>query len=298
MKISYSPYLLKKINKLNSREQSNTQSGALIKVTEGESWGAADLCPKPEMGDDLLEDEIKNRGFLFARALELAQEDLEARLAKKSLLQNKFLKNNFLISDYRNVDLNQPFYAKQTVKIKADRDILSLSQLLNSLTADLRVRLDFNSCLNKNEFEDFLKLLSVEAKRKIEYIEDPSVFCIDWKRWNVVIPLAFDFQKTQYSQEFAKYRILKPSRQKVMKCDNFTLTSAMEHPVGLAHGLRLAQQMANNDSGFLTLDLFEAGDFNKYFEQKVNYLNFSQLALNDFGIGMSEELNKLTWREL
>lgn len=298
MKIAYSRYVLKKKVKLNSLDHANIQRGALIKVFEGESWGVADLCPKPELGDDLLENEIKNRGFLFARALELAQEDLAARLAKKSLLQNKSMKNNFLISDYLNVDLGQPCYAKQTVKIKADRDISSLSQLLNSLTADLVVRLDFNSCLSITEFEDFLKLLSAEAKSKIEYIEDPTIFCFNWKIWNTFIPLAFDFQKTQYNAEFAKYRIIKPSRQNMVTCKNFTLTSAMEHPVGLAHGLRIAQQMAVGDSGFLTLDLYETGNFNKYFEQKENYLNFTPLALNDFGIGMSEELNKLQWSEL
>ncbi len=150
MKISHSPYLLKKNNKLNSMHQSHAQSGALIKVIEGEAWGVGDLCPKPELGDDLLENEIKKKGFLFSRALELAQEDLEARLEKKSLLQNKFIKNNYLISDYRNANFNLPCYANQTVKIKADRDILSLSHLLNSLTANLRVRLDFNSCLNSS----------------------------------------------------------------------------------------------------------------------------------------------------
>ena len=161
------------------------------------------------------------------------------------------------------------------------------------------MRIDFNSILTLEEFEALLSLLSAEAKSKIEYIEDPTRFNIKWKNWNNIIPLAFDFQQTEYNPNFAKYLIVKPSRQRLMSgLINFTLTSAMDHPIGVAHGLRMAQNFAQNDSGFLTLDLFEKTDFNKYFEQNGSYLNFSSMALNDFGIGMSDELNKLKWVDL
>lgn len=299
MRAIYSPYHLKKKTKLNSQEQTDTQRGVLVKIIEGDSWGVADLCPKPELEDDSLENEIKNKGFLYLRAVELALEDLEARRAKVSLLKNKFVKNNFLITDYNTADLNQALYANQTIKIKADRDIRSLSQILNNLIADVKIRIDFNSILTHEEYETFLNLLSSEAKAKIEYIEDPTIFNIKWKNWNNIIPLAFDFQQIEYNPEFAKYLIVKPSRQRLVSgLKNFTLTSAMDHPVGVAHGLRMAQNFAQNDSGFLTLDLFEKTDFDKYFDQNGSYLNFSSTALNDFGIGMCDELNKLKWVEL
>lgn len=297
MKIFYSRYLLKKKLLLNSQDSPGSQTGALIKIVEADYWGVADICPKPELGDDSLENEIKNRGLLFNRARELAQEDLEARRAQKSLLLNKPIVNNFLVTDYKTADLNQSRYVGQTVKIKADHDILSLSRILNGLVNDLLIRLDFNSILNAEEFRTFLKLLSSETIKKIEYIEDPTVFNAEWKNWNSIVPLAFDFQRGDYNVEYAHYRIIKPSRQKIEPDAYYTLTSAMEHPVGLAHGLRIAQQRAQNISGFLTLNLFEPDVFNKYFEQNENHLNFSALALSDFGIGMSQELLKLQWDE-
>lgn len=296
MRAVYSPYLLQKKFKLNSREQTDAQRGALIKIIVGDNWGVADLCPKPELGDDSLENEIKNKGFLYLRAVELALEDLEARRAKVSLLKNKFVKNNFLITEYNTADLNHALYVNQTIKIKADRDTKCLSQILNNLITDVKIRIDFNSILLAEEYEIFLSLLSTEAKAKIEYIEDPTKFNAKWKTWNNIIPLAFDFQQTEYDLDFAKYLIVKPSRQRLVSgLKNFTLTSAMDHPVGVAHALRIAQDFAQNDSGFLTLDLFEKTEFDKYFEKNSNYLNFSSMALNDFGVGMSDELNKLKW---
>ena len=66
----------------------------------------------------------------------------------------------------------------------------------------------------------------------------------------------------------------------------------------MAHALRIAQDHATTDSGLLTLDLYDDNVFTKYFEQKSNYLNFTDLALQDYGIGMSEELGKLQWTDL
>ncbi len=299
MKKAFSPYILQKKFRLNSLDQLQPQKGALLKIMDSGAWGVADLSPKPELGDDSIEFEINNGGPLYLRALELAQEDLEARRAGKSLLQNKFIRNNFLINDYKTADLNQALYANNILKIKGDRDIKHLSQVLNSMTADARIRLDFNSILSPDEYRDFLNLLTLETKNKIEYVEDPTVFNLKWKSWNSIIPLAFDFQNVKYDIEFAKFQIIKPGRQKVpYDIKNFTLTSAMDHPVGVAHGLRIAQQLAENDSGFLTLDLFEDIGFNKYFVQNKNYLNFSELALQDIGIGMTEALNNLQWVEL
>lgn len=300
MKTFFSPYSLRKRQRLNSLEQSSMlQPGTLIKIVDGEGWGVADLCPRIEMGDDSPENEIKKKGRLYRRSLELAAEDLNARQAKISLLQDKFVKNNFLITDYKTADLNRDIYADHTIKIKADRDVKILSHILNSLVTDIKVRIDFNSILSNEEFEVFLNLLSVRAKNKIEYIEDPTRICNEWKNWNKILPLAFDFQPGEYSAELAMFQIIKPSRQNVPgDLSHVTLTSAMDHPVGVAHGLRIAQKSARSDSGFLTLDLFENNNFQKYFEQKNNYLNFSSLALCDFGIGMSEELAKINWIEL
>lgn len=269
----------------------------LLKISDGKHWGVADLCPKPELGDSDYEIEIELRGPLYRRAHELACEDLEARQKKVSLLADKPVKNNFLIADYRTAEFKKNF-SGQTVKIKGDQDIIGLSRFLNTLEPEVRIRIDFNSALSVREFGEFLSSLSDSSRKKIEYIEDPTPICPEWKRWNKLIPLAFDFQPGEYNVELADFQILKPSRQALPeKRGRITLTSAMDHPIGVAHGLRTAQKYATTDSGFLTLDLYETG-FEKYFVQQENYLNFSEAARLDSGIGMTAELEKLTWAAL
>ena len=61
-------------------------------------------------------------------------------------------------------------YSNQTVKVKGDRDIQALSRILNAIDFEIKIRLDFNSCLTNEEFETFLSLISLATKNKIEYI--------------------------------------------------------------------------------------------------------------------------------
>ena len=264
-------------------------------VREDESWGVADLCPKPELGDADYVVEIKNHGPLYKRAIELAHEDLEARRNNVSLLADKPLRNNFLVTDYRLTEVFKKNLSGKTVKIKGDRDVVGFSRYLNAIESEVKLRVDFNSVLTGEEFEKFLSLVAESTRNKIEYIEDPTPICAQWKQWNKVIPLAFDFQPSEYNSEYAEIQIVKPSRRALPERQGrVTFTSAMDHPVGVAHGLRIAQKFATTDSGFLTLDLYET-PFEKYFDQQENELNFSEIARSDTGIGMSVELEKLVW---
>lgn len=290
MKISFSPYLLR-------RRKSGFQQGALIRISDGKNWGVADICPRIDLGDLPFEEEIQHQGKLYSRTIELAQEDFVARKNRISLLQNRPVRNNFLILDFTHIDLD--LFSGQTIKIKAGPDVEALSQKLNRLNTDVKIRLDFNNCLAPSEFDKFLDLLGSAALRRIEYIEDPTPLCNEWQNWNKKISLAFDFQHGSYDPDYARFRIIKPSRQNLPDdLRNITLTSAMDHPVGVAHALRIAQAKATSDSGLLTLDIYDDNIFTKYFEQKQNYLNFTDLALHDSGIGMSEELTKLQWTDL
>lgn len=303
MKLSVSPYrLLKKpLGSVNARDTAIYQEGALLRFQQGEDWGVADICPRTELGDDPWQKQISDRGFLFLRAMELALEDMLARKNAKSLLSYRQVRNNYLVTDYKAENLNQARYAEQTVKLKADRDIESMAAVLNGIHIPVRIRLDFNSCLEASLFEKFLGMLNDTTRKKIEYIEDPTPYTSEWRGWNIQIPLAFDFQQAEYKSDWASYRILKPVRERIppdYDMSRITLTSAMDHPVGIAHGLRLAQQCAQTDSGFLTLSLYEETPFHRFFVQKENMLTFSEAALGDTGIGMTEELNRINWREL
>lgn len=298
MKIYYSPYQLLKKTKLNSSDRPGEQQGALIRLAEGSDWGVADLSPKIELGDADYTEQMAKRGPLFLRAIELARADLNARKDSRSLLDTTEVENNFLITDYRNTDMNASRFAGKTLKIKGDRNLLALTDSLNTVNDGVTLRVDFNNCLSDVDFSQWLLSMPAELKRKIQYIEDPTPLSENWKIWSRQIALAYDFQKAKYSEKFCRYRIFKPTREAVSSnCDRTVLTSAMEHPVGLAHGLRLAQELKPKTvSGFLTLDLFQETDFHSYYRQQDNYLSFAPAALNDSGIGMTAELDRLDWR--
>lgn len=297
MKLSCSSYKLKKRTALNALKQESYQEGALLRLVDGEDWGVADLCPKLEFGDQDWQTEIKERGLLFLRATELAIEDLLARKNKKSLLSDKKVSNNYLITDVFSMDLDQSHFSEKSVKIKCGRDIQTLLQKLNAIAVDLRLRLDFNNTLEAQQFEIFLKGLNSTTKSRIEYIEDPTPMSEQWKEWNQEVPLAYDFQTQNYREEWADFLIIKPSRQSLPleKKGKIVLTSAMEHPVGFAHALRIAQSLAVRDSGFLTLDLYEDSGFGQCFVQDKNTVSFSKEALSEYGIGMSQQLSQLSW---
>lgn len=296
MKLSCSVYTLRKRTTLNALQQEAVQEGVLIRLSEGEDWGVADICPKPEFGDRDWKSEIQEKGMLFLRATELAIEDLLARKNKRSLLTDRKISNNFLITDIFSEDLNHSDYQEKTLKIKCDARINELAVKLNVVRSDIKLRLDFNNVLNSEQFDRFLLSLHPDTIRKIEYIEDPVPFCERWKDWNQKVPLAYDFQQKPYREDWAAYQIIKPSRQSVSSVKpRLTYTSAMEHPVGFAHALRIAQKLAINESGFLTLNLYEPTEFHHYFITDKNLIGFSANALSDFGIGMTEELDKLQW---
>lgn len=309
MTIFFSKYKLEKKNSLNAKDALDFQEGALIKVQDEEDgWGVADLCPWPNLGDPSLDEELQNQGPLFQRSLELAMQDLKARKEKKSLLVDKLVENNLIITDFKNFDLSKKIFG--TVKIKGSSQLDHFIEFLEKLSVqDIKIRLDFNSSLSAAEFNYFLNGLAKSVMAKIEYIEDPTVWnSINWANWNKVIPLGFDFISAdpfKYEQAWT-YLIIKPSRQSakklIQKCEQlnkkFTLTSAMDHPIGLAHGLRYAQKYASGASGFLTLDLYKKTEFNSYFKIEGSHVGFSQAALDDIGIGMTSELNNLVWKLL
>lgn len=296
MKIYYSPYSLRKKNKVNAQDTAATREGVLIKVEEGEHWGVADLAPWPELGDLKWQDELKTEGLLFQRALFLAQVDLDARRAEVSLLKDQPVTNNYLVTDFSLHNPKDPSWIGQTIKIKGTTDISGLAQFIHALPNDLKIRIDFNNCLNPDLFESFLGKVFL-AVDKIEYIEDPTPYEIEsWSGWNQMIPLAWDFQNETPAEFSYSHRIVKPTRIEIPAKIDYTLTSDMGHPVGLAHGLRLAQNFALNASGFLTLDLFETTNFNSYFVQSGVQLNFAKKALQETGIGMTEELTRLSWQ--
>jgi hypothetical protein len=268
MQLKISPYILTKRQKQNARDSSLTQEGALLRVQEGSNWGVADICPKPELGDQSLAEESARRGDCLPERI------------------------NYLLPEFSEISAEQ--YRQKTLKIKCGRNVAALSAWLNTAFAfEARLRLDFNSGLQGEEFDSFIGALTPEILAKIEYVEDPTAFSEHWRRWNQSLPLAADFEKHSGTDGFIQ--IFKPSRERINEQARYTLTSAMEHPVGLAHALRIAQQRARGVSGFLTLNYYEETAFDRYFQQHENHMGFSPAALHGAGIGMESALSQLVW---
>ena len=321
MKLEYSPYRLYQTQLANSRDTQTFHDGALIRVSEGKDWGVADLCPWPNLGDSTWQKEILNKGLLFQRAYDLACEDLKARKNKHCLQQPITFLNNYLLNGKKlSLEVLRQ-YQGCTVKIKADTEIEELAQLFNQVDFEINLRVDFNACLLDEQFQKFINLLSPSACQKIQYIEDPTVYNqLQWTIWNKKLPLALDFQKPEvfnYSSvsfcESFSYLVIKPTRQdlsfvKKINLDEkikfkIILTSAMDHPVGLAHGLLQAQKWLNEQAllfsggvfGFLTLDLYQTTPFHHYFEQNRDIIKFTLPEKNEFGVGLTEELSQCNW---
>ena len=281
-------YFLARKNPANAQTNNSAQAGALLKIVdESQNFGVADICPWPSLGDLDLDGELRTRGTLFERALELAKQDLEARKTKIKLNSGKVVKNHFLIPDYRSV--NAASYG-HTVKIKGHRDIVPLANFLNKSAFQFRsIRLDFNSSLTADLYDQFVGLLSEDAKNKIECVEDPYPF--DQARWEKSnLTLAQDFEKAPGWP----YRVQKPARHKVDQ-DSLYLTSAMDHPIGIVHGLIEAQKHPHKTHGFMTLDQYEESSFLKYFNIQKGEMSFDS---DGYGIGFETELNNLIWDPL
>lgn len=341
LKYEFSEYVLTQLNQLNSSDTGNPLKGALVKISdEEENWGVADLMPWENLGDASLKNELIYKGPLFQRACELALEDLQARKNKVSLLKDVWINNNKTIVDFKNFEMSNQHFSNQqnnnpnsitVLKIKGDKNWIELIDFILKIIDDvLALRIDFNGCLNINEFDQFvMKLTSSnywhKIAKKIQYIEDPVKIEMQreysqldlfnyFKKWNALIPIAQDF--CNFPFDFISFKINKPSRENLqndlINYNNITCTSSMGHPVGLAHDLRIVQNYlliqnstssknhfatVNSVCGFLTNNLFEKTQFHDFFiYQNTTQINFSKTNREDFGIGMSEELMKLNWQ--
>lgn len=298
------PYSLKRVKKPNSQVSNTEQQGYLIKIqNEFGHVGYADLCPWPQFGDLTCEEQIAKRGPLFIQSLRLAYDDLIARQSKLKLVLDNTIRNNILISDLHDlIDMNQNDlgqFTNKTIKIKGDLNYLELAHTLNKLSSfelNIIFRIDFNFCIDQHQFADFLEVLTEQAQKAIEYIEDPFPFNRQaWNFYDQKIPLYLDWHENKF--DLWHRLVIKPSRESShLNLDSdktiATLTSAMEHPVGLVHGLRWAQKYPDKVHGFATLSQYEKTDFNYFFNEHLDLLNYHS---DGYGIGFTHLLSRLNW---
>lgn len=285
-------YALKRKVKPNAATSLEAQRGALIKIQdEFGNEGFSDLCPWPSLGDFPIEEELALQGPLYQHAINLALFDLQARKNKKVLVTSDKIKNNILIADFKEIEGEFDF-SKVTVKIKGNEHIYEFAQfLVENVKRFKTIRVDFNNCISEFQFSEFLNLLSDEVLQKIEYIEDPFFFHRDqWSKYSAKVKLALDWKQAE-GQSWAN-RIWKPSREDKIICQDFSITSSMEHPVGVVHGLHFAQKYPEKTHGFLTLPLYEDNEFSQYFKIDDDLLSYQS---DGYGIGFTTVLSKLNW---
>lgn len=301
--------------------------GALLKIQwPNGNEGFSDLHPWPELGDHDLETHLValangKISQLVEQAIWLAKKDASLRKSgKNAFVGAAKVKNHYLISDYITFtdstmrDLRSSGFT--TIKIKVGRNIEEEAEFIKRMIKQnpVGIRLDFNAKIDFDKYEKFISYFALAEKARIEFIEDPIKW--DLKAWTEArklgVPLAVDFEidKVDWEKLEAplpfKVVIIKPTRQDVEKTvklvNRFALkmviTSALDHPVGVAQALMVASELKKFypntllECGCLTLRIYKPNEFSTRIQVQGPYLN----AIAGTGIGFNDLLQKLDWQ--
>lgn len=325
MKFFFSVYQLTPKKSLNAVVAPVPREGALLKVESlSGKVGYADIHPWPEFGDAPLFEQLSLLKELkltpiTEQAIWLAKRDAEARAKKESLfIQGVQLRHNYLIDDPIALDVRDidDIAARgfTTVKVKVGRDLEAESKFLTRLAArrDLRIRLDFNSLLTAEKFEKFMTGLSKETAALIEYVEDPFKYeKEEWRKARALGRIALDFENSRVTwnkeeRPACDVVVVKPARMDVDKTTEaalhwairMTVSSSMDHPVGVAHALCVALELKKKnelhvlEGGCMTLDQYQMNPFAAEMPTQGPY--FMKFA--GTGIGFDRLLERVDWK--
>lgn len=326
IKFFYSPYTLKPLHQLNAIHAGGAREGALLKVEWGDGVvGYADLHPWPELGDLTLEEQLADlrRGKMSVQVEQcvwLARRDSQLRKEKKNIFEGgEKVKNNFLLTDYQKI---RPGFLDEvkkegfsTLKLKVGRNLQEEAAALSFIAAaGLMIRLDFNALGRWQIFEKFISSLPLTVKPMIEYVEDPFPFDVTaWGEARKLVKVAIDnqYDKVPWDQLTSApfdVVVIKPAKMDVDKaitrCEKWnlkaTVTSYMDHPVGVVHALGVAMELKKKygemilDAGCFTHRLYQMDAFSAEMSNQGSYL----LKVKGTGIGFDELLGALPWHQL
>ncbi len=311
-------------NELSALTDRKFREGALLQITwPDQISGYADLHPLLELGDEILDHQLTNIQLqkptaILEQAIFLARRDAEARSKGKSLFSPDFkIKNNLTVSS---VDLITDSFLEEIVKegygtiklkcgIAPDKEFAAIEKITK--LRKIKVRPDFNGQGNFASLSKFLQELKTEGRFWIEYIEDPfnmksSEDLQNWVQLRSLVPLALDqiWWPDWNFRPPIDVLVVKPVRGDLGKSFNhikrwslkWTMTSSMDHPVGIMHAASIAhdylKQNSNlcvGDFGFLTHPLFESNEWSQMMPTMGSWL----FAGKGFGIGFDELWNNL-----
>lgn len=326
MNFFFHSYFLQPVNALNAVSLKSKRSGALLKIEQDNgSIGYADLHPWPELGDLALDEQLKFLAQgqftdLTLQSIWLAQRDAEMRDRQENgFTKYPPVKNNFLITEFESLTVDEVNSIKDRnfsiLKIKVHPGFKDKAGMLNYIAASgFKIRFDFNATATWFSFKEFMNGLSSEVKAAIEYVEDPFPFDFHlWLKASETVSLAVDNQYNQVPwQELTtapfKAIVIKPAKTNVREamnlCDKWnlkaTVTSYMDHPVGVSHALNIAIELKQKypermlDAGCMTHDLYLPDDFSKLLSSSGAEMN----PVEGTGIGFDRMLKDLTWQKL
>jgi len=317
----FHPYTLYSRGALNAVSHRHEFHGALILMNEGVGC----LHPWPEFGDATVVEQLDvlrsgGTSKVIERALHMATVDGEARRKGVSLFAGLEVPPS-----HYSWDKNQPI-APQIHRIKEEgwgalkgkgsRDVADVWHWLDHLDewlgdADVKVRVDFNSCLEAGDFEGLMHGFSKKALARLDFIEDP--FAYDPEEWMDMqerhgVRLALD-KAVRGARHGFDVAVLKPARREwrdivagiLPQEVKLMMTSAMDHAIGqsfAAYEAALAwKEMGDRITlcGLCTEHLF-ANDV--FFERISSRGGRLAVDRSGTGLGFDEPLRKLAWLRL
>lgn len=312
-------YTLRSHTALNSASMRREFHGALIKTGEGHGC----IHPWPEFGDADIDEQLRLLAAgapspLAISALWCAEIDGEARRAGVSLFEGLRIPQSHYSWSFGHdtAPQLQRVLEEKWPAIKA-KGFANWGETLRFLdcvakageTTGLKLRVDFNGCLDRHDFDKFCELLPLRVFRHLDLIEDPVPYdAVLWRRfherWGV--RLALDKGWRQAVDGFDAV-VVKPSRRDWLEVaakfpsQPLVLTSAMDHGLGqmfAAYQAALAlHEMPSRVShcGLATQHLFERDEF---FEQITAPGGALTLDRWGTGLGFDDTLAHLPWKRL
>lgn len=312
-------YTLRSGVALNSASVRREFHGALIKVGDGHGC----IHPWPEFGDAEIEEQLDrlSQGITTpqsAIALRCAQIDGAARHRGVSLFEGLTIPRShysWSFADDTNSQIERVIAEGwPAVKTKGFANWGETMRFLEAVAKigekhGLKLRVDFNGCLERAEFEKFCEFMPLRVYRLLDLVEDPVPYEAElWQhfksRWGVRLALDKGWQKAAGGFDAV---VVKPSRRDWRTVAGritdapLVLTSAMDHALGqmfAAYEAALAwKEMSERVSwcGLATQHLF---DRDAFFEQVSSPSGHLKLSSWGTGLGFDETLARLPWQRL
>lgn len=291
---------------LNAVTRASEVEGALLRDQGG---GHACLQPWPSLGQGDLDCSLAllrdggDSDLLRAvrRCLAL---DGAARAAGIGLFEGKSIPPSHLsVPDWADLAwLEAKFSAGFTYfKLKCGRDFGAAASRVDHLCAHfggaLRLRLDFNQCLDLVGFRALVDLLGKRSEQ-IDFIEDPIAYQPDiWRKLSGELPfdLALDHPGTEAIDGF-QVRVIKPAWGDTAQGGvREVFTTAMDHPIGQLFAAHQAAESGDGlgQAGLLTHWLFEPDPFSEGLQVDGEC---RLVPPGGAGLGFSELLDGLPWK--